>query len=198
MKSAIYLSLSQFLHITRLSMGMFFALGASAQSYEDTLLYIPTGTLIVIETAEPLSTERGYFGKSFDAVLTDPIVVKGRTLIPAGGEVRGVIGAMDRAKNLGGRAYLGLELEKLGYDDVWLPIQTDRIGFTGEGSDTGLKTGVGAGVGAVVGGFKWAVRGALVGLGVSALTPGKQIEIPRGTVLEFFLEEDLLLVSERL
>lgn len=171
---------------------------AFPSSQTDTLLYLPEGTQIIIQTEDFLSTSSSYFGKKFEAVLVEPIKVSGRVLIPEGTPLNGIVKVSERARNLGGRAYLALELEEIAYEDVWIPIQTDRLGFTGNSSDTGVKAGVGAGVGAVVGGFKWAVRGALVGLGVAALTPGKQIYLPEGTELEFYLDEAIVLVSERL
>ena len=166
--------------------------------HTDTLLYLPEGTRIVIQTEDFLSTSSSYFGKAFEAILVEPIRASGRIVLPEGTPVNGVVKVSERARNIGGRAYIALELEEIAYEDVWIPIQTDRLGFTGNSSDTGLKAGVGAGVGAVVGGFKWAVRGALVGLGVAALTPGKQIYLPQGTELEFYLDSAVVLVSERL
>lgn len=173
-------------------------LAIAPEGSNDTLLYLPEGTRIVVQTEDFLGTSTSYFGKGFEAVLVESIRVGDQEVIQEGTPINGIVKVSERARNMGGRAYIALELEEIAYEDVWIPIQTDRLGFTGNSSDTGLKAGVGAGLGAVVGGFKWAVRGALVGLGVAALTPGKQIYLPEGTELEFFLDEAVVLVSERL
>ena len=164
----------------------------------DTLLYLPSGTRLVVRLEEDINTEYSYYGRSFEAFLVEPIIERNRVLIPEGAEVRGVIKASERARNIGPSAYLALELEEVAVMDVWLPIETDRLGFTGTPSKTDVKVGVGAGVGALIGGFKGAVKGALVGLGVAALSSGKQIYLSRGAELEFYLDEAVLLVSDKI
>ncbi len=164
----------------------------------DTLLFLPEGTRLIIQLEEDIHTEYSFYGNSFDAILVEEVAHGAKVLIPEGTEVRGVIKASERARNIGPRAYLALELEELAVLDVWLPIHTDRLGFTGNPSNTDVKVGIGAGIGAFLGGFKGAVKGALVGLGVSALSAGKQIHLRQGTELEFYLDEAVLLVSEKL
>ena len=176
-----------------------FAYGiTSISSNSDTLLYLPSGTRLVVQLEEDINTEYSYYGRSFEATLSEPVIERNRVLIPEGAEVRGVIKASERARNIGPSAYLVLELEEVAVLDVWLPVETDRLGFTGNPSQTGAKVGVGAGVGALIGGFKGAVKGALVGLGVAALSSGKQIYLSRGAELEFYLDEAVLLVSDKI
>ena len=184
-----------------LGIGSHWAIGRSnfpLATNTDTLLFLPEGTRLIIQLEEDIHTEYSHYGRSFDAVLVEEVVHGGNVLIPEGAEVRGIIKASERARNIGPSAYLALELEEVAVLDVWLPIHTDRLGFTGNPSDTGAKVGIGAGIGAFLGGFKGAVKGALVGLGVSALSAGKQIYLRQGTELEFYLDEAVLLVSEKM
>ena len=70
---------------------------------------------------------------------------------------------------------------------------TQAIKAVSEGSTkkTAGSVAAGAAVGGIARGSKGAKRGAAAGLGVSVLTGGKQVNIPKGTLLEFGLAQPL-------
>jgi hypothetical protein len=68
--------------------------------------------------------------------------------------------------------------------------------------DEKAKMGVGAGIGAVLGAVIGGKKGALAGLvlggsGAILATEGKDVELPRGTILQLQLDRDLVLPAHR-
>lgn len=169
-----------------LLIGMLLPLVGLAQQH--TLVTLPAGTPLLIRTKQHIDTDYVRSGNMFSAELAAPITAAGRVLIPQGSTVEGLVKESLRAKNIGPKASLTLELQSISHDPYWLSIQTHSLSFSGEKDDTGKITGGGAILGGVLDGFKGAVKGAAIGLGVSALTRGKQIHLPEGTLLEFELQ----------
>ena len=152
---------------------------------------LPAGSGILVETNSMISTEFDCEGNPFMATVAKDIYHKGKLVIPAGTAVRGQITEAVRAGRLTRRARLTMELTHIYSQYGWAPLETDRFSVTGKKARTGMKVGGGAVLGAVLGGRRGARNGALIGLGVAALTKGKQIEIPAGTQIEFHLEESI-------
>ncbi len=165
---------------------------------QDTMIFLPEGTRILIKLRQPLSSEYTMTGSYFDAEIATDVTYQGQTMIPAGNWVQGIVMESGRARNLGGRSRLALELSDIELGEWILPVLTDQLGFVGQGSDTGLKTGAGAVIGAVISGWKGLVKGAAVGLGISAVTSGEQIYLQAGMILEFYLAEPVLIESDQL
>lgn len=165
---------------------------------QDTMIVLPEGTKILIKLRQSLSSEYSLTGSYFEAEIAADINYQGQTMIPAGNWVQGIVMESGRARNLGGRARLALELTDIELGKWILPVLTDQLGFVGKGSDTGLKTGAGAVMGAVISGWRGLVKGAAVGLGISAVTPGEQIYLQEGMILEFFLAEPVLIESDQI
>ncbi len=164
----------------------------------DTSIVLPEGTKILVKLSHSISSEYAYMGSSFEGTIASDVTYQGRTIIPAGNWVDGVIMDAERAKNIGGRARLALELTDIGIGRWAMPVVTDQLGFVGKGSDTGIKTGAGAAIGAFISGWGGMVKGAAVGLGISAVTPGKQIYLHEGMILEFYLAEPIIIKSEQM
>ena len=152
---------------------------------------LPAGSGILVETHSMISTEHECEGNPFMATVAEDVYHRGKLIIPAGTAVRGQITESVRAGRMSRRARLTLELTDIHTQYGWSRLETDEFSVTGRKSRTGMKVGGGAVLGAVLGGKRGARNGALVGLGVAALTKGKQIEIPAGTEIEFHLAESI-------
>ncbi|HVB38594.1 MAG TPA: hypothetical protein VND92_08650, partial [Vicinamibacterales bacterium] len=65
-------------------------------------------------------------------------------------------------------------------------------GIGGEKAKIGTGAGVGAIIGGLLGGFKGALAGILIGGGgMVAATPGKDVELPAGTILRVRIDSPL-------
>lgn len=152
---------------------------------------LPEGTAILIETQSLLSTDFQCEGNSFSAFLAEDLRFKSRVIAPAGTPVNGYVVESARAGRLSSQARLTLTLTAIMINGKWVDIETDRFSLHGKKSGTGAKVGGGAIIGAILGGRRGARNGAIVGLGIAAASKGKQIELPPGSLIEFYLREPL-------
>lgn len=164
---------------------------------------IPAGTLIDVKLTQPLSSKTAQPGDPFTATLAEPIVVHGKTVIPAGATVTGkVVDAKSKGK-IKGEARLQLAVTGISVRGKQYPLQASMQGLVekGKGKRTAATTGGGAAGGALIGGLagggKGAGIGALLGAGVGlaggAFTGNKQIELPAESQLSFKLTAPLKL-----
>ena len=158
-------------------------------SQPETVRVIPAGTPVLIRTNSTLSTGMSLAGTHFPATLAADIVVDGVVVIPRGAYVQGRVMESVSAGRLGGRASMRIELTDISHNNQFIPIITDVQGTAGEESDTAAKTGTGAAIGGILGGWSGVAKGAVIGLGVSAATKGRQIEILSDTLMEFRIQQ---------
>ena len=157
-----------------------------------TELMVPTGTSIQFRTAQGLNSGKNKSGDSYKGYLNEDLVVQGKTVAPAGSEIYGLVGEVQKAGALSGKAKLLLLLIDLVVDDHIYAISTETLEIDGEKARSLLKIGGGAAVadggeGALVG----AAIGAAAGTAVAAATGGKQVKIEAQTLLEFKLNQPL-------
>lgn len=162
---------------------------------------LPAGTLITVRTTTPIDTESSKVGDEFEAILDESLVSEGRTVIPEGADVTGMITYAKGSGKLTGQAELILELTEVVVNGRSYMLRTSD--YTEVGSSRGKRTAatvggtaaVGAIIGAIAGGGTGAAigaaSGAAVGTGVQVLTKGQVLKIPAETVLEFKLESPL-------
>lgn len=160
-----------------------------SQFQPKTKVVIPAGTPVLIRTDNTLSTDMGLAGTHFPATLAADVVVDGVVVIPRGTYVQGRVMESVSAGRLGGRARMRIELTDISYNNQFIPIITDVRGSAGEENDTAAKAGTGAAIGGILGGWSGVAKGAAIGIGISAATRGKQIEIPSGTLMEFRIQQ---------
>lgn len=124
---------------------------------------VPNGTVVEIEIAEPISSQRRKRGEKFALRLAAPLLVDGKTVLPAG--VTGV-GEIVHAASSGGGGKPGellLAARYLEVDDRQIPLRGFRMGATGKDtSRTALA------VSTAIGPFAQFIH-------------GREIEIPAGT-----------------
>jgi hypothetical protein len=168
-------------------------------------LVVPTGTTISIRTTDAISAKTSQAGQTFQAVVAQPVVSQGRTVIPSGSSVTGTIVQAKQGGKIKGESNLALQLSSILVHGVSYPISTGQYvqQIKGKGSRT-AKLGAGGGaagavIGGLAGGGKGAAIGGLVGgaTGVagSAMTGNKELEIPAESVLQFKLAQPLRLTS---
>lgn len=159
---------------------------------------MPAGTELTIRMIDSVDSEKNKVGDRFRASIEMPVVIEGKTAVPKGAEVEGVVAQSASAGHFQGRSELALALSKLTYAGKSYDIKTEQA--VREASSRGKKTaamvGGGGALGAVIGGIAGGGKGAAIGAasgagagaGVQAVTKGQQVRIPSETVLEFKLK----------
>ena len=102
---------------------------------------LPAGTLLTVRLRNPISADDPSANARFEAVVDEPVVIEGNSLVPRGATVAGVVESA-RASNVGrNRGYVRLVLDSIHLAGVNLPIQTSSLFVHGSASDT--QTGQG-------------------------------------------------------
>ena len=164
---------------------------------------IPAGTRLPIVLDTPVSSASSRVEQSVQAHLSRPIVVRGRSVLPQGSRVSGVVTDATRSGRVKGLAHLALRFDTLipRGDDERYRIQTAAIGRTAEATkkkdaaEIGIPAAGGALIGALVGGKKGALVGGAAGGGAGTAvvlsTRGKEVSLPRGAALTLRLTEPI-------
>jgi hypothetical protein len=100
------------------------------------------------------------------AVVTRDVTVNGRTAIPAGSRVDGVVMAVEQGGKFRERARLGIQFTAVRLaDNTNLRIRTEPVYRDGESPsrEATTKIGIGAAAGAVLGGILGGKKGAVIG-----------------------------------
>ena len=156
---------------------------------------IPANTELDVRLSNILNSGTAQVEDRFEATTAADLIIDGRTLVPAGSIMRGVVSSVQAAGRLKRKAEMTVTFDQLTINGRSYPIRgTVTQAIEGEGVKGDLpKAGVGAGVGAIIGGilggFKGAMAGVLIGGGGTiAATEGKEVELPQGTVLRVRIE----------
>jgi hypothetical protein len=151
---------------------------------------IPVGTEMDVRLTNSLNSGTARVEDRFEASTLVNLDVNGRTLIPAGAVVRGVVTAVEPATRTNRTARMTVSFDQVTVNGRAYPIRgtvTQAIegeGVRGEAGRLGAGAGVGAILGGILGGFKGALAGVLIGAGgTMAATEGKEVELPQGSVL---------------
>lgn len=169
-------------------------------------MVLPEGSELSVRLDSDLGSEISHAGDAFSATVSDPVTVRGKTIIPRGARAEGVV--VD-AKSLGhfkGGALLAVRLERVHTRWGSYPVSTSSIerAQKGKGKRSTGFIGGGAGFGALIGGLagggKGAAIGALAGGGAgtagAAFTGNKQILLPSETLLTFRLEHSVHITEQ--
>jgi hypothetical protein len=162
-------------------------------------MVVPAGTPLVVRLDQTISSKQNGSGDTFTATVVEPIVIDGKTVVPRGSEVEGVVENSARAGHFKGSAHLAVTLESLTVGKDQYAIQTSTVGRATKGrgkrSIAWIAGGAGAGalIGALAGGGKGAGIGALsgggAGTGVAAFTGKRDVALPAEARLSFRLTE---------
>jgi hypothetical protein len=131
---------------------------------------LPAGTPITIRLQSGVSSASSQSGDTFEAVLDEPVVIQGQTVVPRGAAVTGRVVEAKASGHLQDPGYLRLTLDKISINGKAVAVQTSSI-FVKGGSHEKRNLemiGGGAGAGALIGGLAGGGKGALIGTAVGA------------------------------
>jgi hypothetical protein len=185
---------------------------------------IPEGTRINLQLNDNLSTNLSREGDAFKAIVVNPVYLGEKIVIPKGSVVTGSISRIIRPGRLRGKPVMNLLFQSIsipGRGEYQIAAMLEQVNsddssdhpegtVKGKGS-TGkdvirvlVPTIAGAGIGGLAGGGKsagiGAGIGAAIGIGTVFSTPGKDLKLSRGSVLDISLEKPLTIpaVSENI
>jgi hypothetical protein len=160
---------------------------------------LPERTAIHVTLDQPLATSQSKPGDHFDATVSEPVIVDGKTVIPKGVHAEGMVIEARQSGKFKGRARLQLALQTVEIDGQNYDVRTishPRIGREHKKHNfEWISTSAAGGVliGALAGGGTGALLGGPLGAGagttVALLTGKKDIKLRAETPLEFELAE---------
>jgi hypothetical protein len=168
-------------------------------------LEIGSGTEVDVRLASGLNSGDARVEDRFEATTLIDVNVGGRTAMPAGSVMRGVVTDVEPATRTNRTASMTVSFDQVTVaGQVYAARGTVIQAIEGEGlrGEAG-RIGTGATVGAILGGIlggglKGTLAGVLIGAGGTiAATEGRQVELPQGSVLRVRLDSPLLINSAR-
>ena len=160
-------------------------------------------TAIEVSLDQAVASDQSRPGDRFQATVSAPIAIEGKTVIPKGAHVDGLVVDAHRSGRLKGQARLDLELKDVQVNGKTYEIHTianDRVGGRHKNRNIGLiggGAGGGALIGAVAAGGKGALIGAPIGAGagtaVAYFTGKKDIRLPAESKLTFRLAQPVII-----
>ena len=167
-------------------------------------LEVPAGTELDVRLGENLNSGIAQVEDRFEGTTLVDMNVNGRTAIPAGSVMRGVVTAVEPATRTNRTARMTVSFDQVTVNGRAYPIRgtvTQAIegeGIKGETARIGTGAGVGAILGGILGGFKGALAGILIGAGGTiAATEGKEVDLPQGSVLRVRIDSPVQINNAR-
>lgn len=178
-------------------------LSAATSWNESDGVTLPERTAIHVTLDQSLATNQNKAGDHFEATVSEPVVVDGKTAIPRGAHAEGLVVDARPSGRLRGRARLQLALQTVAVNGQNYDVRTNshlRIGRDHKKRNwawIGGGAGGGALIGALAGGGTGALIGGPVGAGagttVALLTGKKDIKLGAETPLKFELAEPVMI-----
>ncbi|WP_300363500.1 hypothetical protein [Hydrogenimonas sp.] len=168
-------------------------------SRAQTPAILPGGTHVRVETSTVIDSRNSRPGQEFRAFLVGDLKSSdGHVIAASGSQVYLEVVDSEQAGRMIGKSALAVRLSAITADGRRIPVNGSVVvveAQKSQGRDTARKTLIGAGIGAIANDDhrKGARKGALVGLGVAALTRGEAVAIPAGKVIEFTIRSDVKL-----
>jgi hypothetical protein len=165
---------------------------------------IPAGTDLAIRVDQRISVKTSHAGDTFTGEVVSPIVGEnGKTLVPKGTTVEGVVDASKSRGRFKGASVLELRLTSMTLDGIPYPVRTADLTQhkKGKGKRSAAMIGGGAGLGMLIGGLASGGTGMLIGglagggagTAAAGLTGNKDLDIPAESIVHFKLSQDVLL-----
>ena len=187
----------------RLIVAMLALAVASPALAQSRAVTIPAGTQLRIALDSRVASDTSRIEDRVSGHLAAPIVVNGRTVVPTGSAVGGVVTDVKQSGKVKGRARVGLRFNRLTAADDETTYRISTRTWTREAPGTKEKDAAkiaipaagGAVVGGLIGGKKGAAIGAAAGGGggtaVVLATRGKEVRLGPGNVLFVRLSQPL-------
>src|SRR5579864_360234 len=150
---------------------------------------VPEGAKLRVRLETAVASDVSHVEDPVEATLTEPVIVDGTEVLPAGTTVRGAVSEAQPSGKVKGRASLALRFDRVAEGGERYAIEAvtsvEAPGTKGKDAEKiGLGAAGGAVVGALLGGKKGAVVGTAVGGGagtaVVLTTPGEEVRWPVG------------------
>lgn len=159
-----------------------------------TTLTIPSGTTVVASLGTRLSTGANQSGDPFVATTTEPIVIDGETVVPAGARIRGTLHDVQASGRVSGRARMTLGFHEIidsAGETHAISARSLTMQAASETHDDVEKIAAGGVAGAIIGGLAGGGKGAAIGAGAGAgagtilmlATQGDEVELEAGQML---------------
>ncbi len=182
---------------------------------------LPVGTPIRIKLDQTLDTHRTTAGEAFSAKVSEPILLNGAVLVPAGSSLQGYVLYVSEPRRIKGRPVIQLKTQSLllpdgqSYSIHAGVVDTNRMNGThvdDEGRIVGgtrtkrdnIELGAGTGAGSIVGVIAAGARGTLIGAGAGAgvatalwLAKRNTARLPQGTEIILELGRPLAITAQR-
>lgn len=108
---------------------------------------LPAGTLLTVRLENTLTSSKPDGGKTFQAVVEDPVTVDGRTVIPRDARVKGRVESARVSDTNRRSGYLRLALDSIRVGDKDIPLPTSSLfarGIIGTAGENSATPGTGA------------------------------------------------------
>jgi len=96
---------------------------------------LPAGTLLTVRLNNPISVDSSLASGTFDAVVDEPVVVEGETLVPRGASVAGRVESAHASPLKRNRGYVRLTLDSITIAGRELPVQTSSLFVNGNADE---------------------------------------------------------------
>ncbi len=170
------------------------ARNATVQKSRFETLVIPDGTSVVASLDTRLTTKTNHTGDPFGAKTTEPIIVGGKTVVPTGAQIHGVLRDVEASGRIKGRARMTLAYQGI-VDSEGKTHAISAVPLTLQAASTTRgdveKIAAGGILGAIIGGIAGGGKGAAIGAGAGAgagtvlmlATQGDEVELEAGQKL---------------
>ena len=174
---------------------------ASSATQAPAPVTIPAGREIHVVLDTTVSSRDSKAGDTFDATVTEPVVVNGQTVVPQHARARGVVVDAQPSGRLSKPAMLSLALQAVQINGAWVDVHTHELKMEGKSHKKrdvvaiGGGSALGALIGGIAGGGKGAAIGAAAGGGAgtagAAATGKKDITLPSESHVTFQLSRSV-------
>ncbi len=167
-------------------------------------IVVPAGTTLTVRLNQAVGSKTSKPGTPFTGSVSTPITIDGKTVIPSGSDITGIVKDAKKAGKFKGAGVLSMHLDSITVRGHQYNIVTMSFDQTSKGK--GKRTagavvggaGAGAAIGGLAGGGKGAGIGALIGVtagAIGAATTGnsRDIEFPAESAITFELAQPLTL-----
>jgi hypothetical protein len=157
---------------------------------------VPAGTAVNVRLTQAIDVDASQAGMKFKAIVDDPVMVGGSTVIPRGASAVLQAVQVQQSGTMKGSDKISLKMNSVGFGGTVYDVATAYVETQGkgEGKKTARKVGGGAGLGAIVGGIAGGGSGAAIGAAVGGATGAvvaasgeEHLKLPAETRLQFQL-----------